>query len=408
MTGQAPLAGLRVLEVANWVAGPSAGVLMADLGADVVKVEPPSGDAARGMLRQPKPDDPALKAVDYPFQQDNRGKRSLVVAIDQPAGAELVARIAGSFDVFLTNLVPERQRRFGLDPDTLLARHPRLIHASVSGYGSSGPDAHLPGFDVTAFFSRGGLYALTAGEDGEPRRLGAAQGDHTTGMVLFGAVMAALYQRDRTGQGMAVETSLLRTATWTLATDLAAALVDHRPPPRPDRGKFLSPFLNSFRCGDGKWVQFSMPNSDANWAKFCRALDRPDLIDDERFAANRGRFRNQPELLAEVDPVLALRPRAEWGPRFDAEGLIWAPVNDLADVVVDPHLRATGAFATVAHPAVGSFETTNVPFQFHGADVGVRGPAPEIGEHTAAVLAELGIEGDELEALRRAGVVSGP
>ncbi|MGE0729068.1 MAG: CaiB/BaiF CoA transferase family protein [Acidimicrobiia bacterium] len=400
----APLAGLRVLEVANWVAGPSAGVLLADLGADVVKVEPPSGDAARRMLRQPKPDDPALKAVDYPFEQDNRGKRSLVVAIDKPEGAAFLARIAGRFDVFLTNLVPERQRRFGLDPATMLAAHPRLIHASVSGYGSDGPDAHLPGFDVTAFFSRGGVYALTAGEDGEPRRLGAAQGDHTTGMVLFSAIMTALYQRDRTGKGMAVETSLLRSALWTLATDLSAALVDHKPPPRPDRGKFLSPFLNSFRCGDGRWVQFSMPNSDTNWARFCRALDRPDLIDDPRFADNRGRYRNQLALLDEVDPVLDQRPRSEWGERFDAEGLIWAPVNDLADVVEDPHLRATGAFATVEHPAVGSFETTNVPFTFHGADVGVRGRAPEVGQHTTAVLDELGIDADEQAALRRAGV----
>ncbi len=402
---RAPLEGLKVLEVANWVAGPSAGVLLADLGADVVKVEPPSGDAARRMLRQPKLEDPARKAVDYPFEQDNRGKRSLVVAIDKPEGAELLARIAGSFDVFLTNLVPERQRRFGLDPDTMLERHPRLIHASVSGYGSAGPDAHLPGFDVTAFFSRGGVYALAAGEDGEPRRLGAAQGDHTTGMVLFGAIMTALYQRDRTGQGMAVETSLLRSALWTLATDLAATLVDNRPPPRTKRGRFLSPFLNGFRCGDDTWVQFSMPNSNANWAKFCRAIDRPDLIDDERFADNRGRYRNQPELLAEVDPVLAVRPRAEWGPRFDAEGLIWAPVNDLVDVANDPHLRATGAFATVEHPAVGSFETTNVPFEFHGADVRVRGRAPEVGEHTAAVLTELGVDAGELDSLRAAGIL---
>jgi crotonobetainyl-CoA:carnitine CoA-transferase CaiB-like acyl-CoA transferase len=403
----APLQGIRVLEVASWIAAPSVGALMADLGADVVKVEPPGGDAMRRMLRPPKvAEDSPLRGVDVPFQLDNRGKRSLAVALDRPEGAELIAEIVGHFDVLLTNLVPERQRRYHLDPETLLARHARLVHASVSGYGSAGPESWRPGFDVTAFFSWGGVAATTSSDpDGLPARFGAGHGDHTTGLALFGAILAALRLRDLTGKGSPVEVSLVRTGVWTQATDVQAALIDGRKPPRSGRGRYVSPMLNPFRCGDGRWVQFAMPNSDANWRRFCEAIDRPDLTGDERFAAARGRFRRQDELLAVLDPVFASRTRAEWAACFDRADLIWAPVNDIEDIVADPHLREVGTFGVIDHPVGGRIETVNPPFVIHDADVGVRGPAPEIGQHSDEVLLESGLSTAERDRLRAAGVV---
>jgi crotonobetainyl-CoA:carnitine CoA-transferase CaiB-like acyl-CoA transferase len=358
------------------------------------------------MMRPPKLEaGSGLAGVDFPFQLENRGKRSVAVALDNPEGASLVQELAGRFDVLLTNLVPERQARYGLDPAALAARHPRLVHASVIGYGSIGPDSWRPGFDVTAFFSWGGVAGTAAGaESGEPVRFPAAQGDHTTGLALLGAILAALRHRDLTGRGDAVEVSLARTGVWAIATDVQDALIDGRKPPRAGRGTYVSPLLNPFRCGDGKWVQLAMPNSDANWRRFCDAIERPDLVGDERFAAARGRFRNQPELLGILDPVLASRPRSDWAARFDKADLIWAPINDVTDVVADPQLRAVGTFAEVDHPQ-GRFETVNPPFVIHGADVAVRGPAPELGQHTDEVLGELGVDEHRIAALRTAGAL---
>ena len=231
---------ITVLEVANWIAAPSCGALMADMGADVIKVEPLGGDGMRGKLRQPVPAN-GMEDADVPFQMDNRGKRSLAVDLSNPEGAGLVAELAARADVVITNLLPGRLARYGLAPEQLRADHPALVYALVTGYGSTGPDADRSAFDLTAFFGRGGVMSLI-GEPGDPAHaFRPGQGDHPTGLALLSAVLAALRVRDRTGEGQVVETALLRTAAWTIACDVSAALVDRTQPNKRGRTQPLQP-----------------------------------------------------------------------------------------------------------------------------------------------------------------------
>ena len=228
-----PLDGITVVEISSWMAAPSAGAMLADMGADVIKVEPLSGDVVRGIMRRPKnrPD------LDASFEVDNRGKRSIAVALDRPEGAEIVRRLTDAADVFLCNLLPQRQSRFGLDAKTLLDRNPRLVHATLTGYGLAGPDATRPGFDVTTFFGRGAITDAMLEPGGVAPQPRPAQGDHTTALAMVAAVLAALRVADRSGEGQVVDVSLFATAAWTMASDLAPTLVDGhlgrqaRPPP---------------------------------------------------------------------------------------------------------------------------------------------------------------------------------
>ncbi|MEM9565857.1 MAG: CoA transferase, partial [Actinomycetota bacterium] len=215
-----PLDGIKVVELTSWMAAPSAGAILADLGADVIKVEPPRGDPMRGLSRQPKvPDgDPTIDAA---FNVDNRGKRSITVAVDQPAGVDVVMRLVADADVFLTNLLAHRQTRYGLDPESLRPANPRLVHATLTGYGLDGPEAARPGYDVTAFFGRGGVTRSITPPGGAPPRAPTAQGDHTTGLAMVASILAALRLAERTDELQVVDVSLLGTALWSMATDIA-------------------------------------------------------------------------------------------------------------------------------------------------------------------------------------------
>lgn len=410
MSGDArpgPLDDITVVEVANWVAAPSCAALMADMGARVVKIEPPGGDAMRGKLRGPKSVDGVVHA-DYPFQLDNRGKRSVTVDLTDPRGAHLVRDLVARADVFVTNLLPGRRERYGLGAEALLAANPRLVYALLTGYGSQGPDADLVGFDQTAFFARSGIMSLI-GEPGEPPpKFPTGQSDHPTGLALLSSILAALRVRDRTGIGQVVETALLRAAVWSIASDVATALVDHRQPTRRGRLGAVGPMNTTYRCADDVWVNLSAADQGA-WPRFCRALARPDLAEEPRYATLRARFDRRVELIAEFDRVFAAQPYDHWAPRLASIGIVWAKVASLPDVVDDEQARANGMFARVDHPAAGPFETVAAPFTMSGANTSVRGPAPEPGEHTLSVLAELGIPADRIDTLRAAGVLgAGP
>ena len=391
-----------MLEVTNFVAAPSAGAVLADFGADVVKVEPLRGDSWRGMTRPPKSSD-GTPNLDFGFQIDNRGKRSVAIALDLPEGAELVRRLVAGVEVFLCNLLPHRQQRYGLDWPTLRAVNPRLVHATFTGYGMTGPDVLRPGYDVTAFFGRGAvLDAMT--EPGAvtpmPR---PAQGDHTAGLALALGILAALRLAERTGEGQAVDASLLGTAVWTMATDLSAVLIDGREPTKRDRHHLISPLANRFLCGDGRWIVLTMPELHW-WARFCAAFGHPEWVADPRFDTMKNRFDNMPALIDLMDAEFAARPRDEWGRMFDEAGLIWGPASTLSELAADPQAEAAGLFPTIDHPA-GRFRTVAVPVHIDGADVGPRGPAPDIGQHTEDVLEAAGLTPGEVAALAAAGVI---
>ncbi|MEE4300831.1 MAG: CoA transferase [Pseudomonadales bacterium] len=404
----APLAGVSVIEIDNWMAAPSAGAILADLGAEVIKIEPLRGDPMRGMGRPPKIAEGPAKQYDYGFDVDNRGKRSVAVDLTQEAGQEIVRRLVTDADVFLCNLLRRRQERFGLDPDALLARNPRLVHATLTGYGTEGPEAWRPGYDVTAFFGRSGLYdAMREGEDGYVPMARPAQGDHTTGLALVAGILAALRQAERTGEGQAVETSLYETAVWTQATDFAVTAVDRAPVRRRRRHQMISATANRYPCGDGRWIVINMPEPSA-WPRFVEAIGMQQWLEDERFRDMKGRFDNMAEIVDGIDAALAAKARDEWGRIFDEAGIIWGPVLSLDEVASDPQAHAIGLFPEIEHETIGRYRTVAVPMRFSRGEVGPRGPAPGVGDHTRAVLIEHGFEASELDTLLDRGIVGAP
>lgn len=396
-----PLAGIRVLEIANWVAAPSCAAMMADMGADVIKVEPPRGDGMRGRLRQPRvPED--APAIDAPWHNDNRGKRSIAVDLDDPSGAALIRRIAASVDVVITNLLPQRQQRFGLTAEHLREDNPSLIFAVISGYGTRGPEAERIGFDTTAFFARGGVSGLLG--DTSPAKPRPGQGDHVAALALLSGILAALRVRDAAGTGRDVEVSLLHSGIWTIGCDMATALADRRQPSRRTRSESVNPATEPYRCADGRWIQLSGVMEE-HWEPFCTALGRPDLADDERFTTMRSRYEHNTELVELLDELFAGATRDEWGRRLEEAGLNWGYIAELPDVAEDPQARANDVFAPIEHPQSGPYEVLNAPFRVVGADVGVRGAAPEVGEQTDEVLVELGLDASEITALRESRTV---
>jgi crotonobetainyl-CoA:carnitine CoA-transferase CaiB-like acyl-CoA transferase len=399
----APLSGIRVVEVSNWLAAPSAAALMADLGADVIKVEPPGGDAFRQFDMRAFGYDHDF-ATNAAFELDNRGKQSIVVALDRPGGSELVKRLAEDADVFITNLVQHRRERYGLTVEDVQAVNDGLVYVSFSGYGTDGPDAGRAGFDYAAFWARSGIMGLMGEPPSSPPICRPGQGDQTTALNLLASTLAALRLRDQTGEGQVVDVTLLGTGIWTIGPDLSAVLQAHQHPPRHERSHPANPIWNPYQCSDGRWLLLVMPQPDRYWPPFCEMVERPEWVSDERYDTLAHRMEHSERLTAEIDAIFSSADLAAWAQRLDAAGLIWAPVAELPEVVDDPTVRALGSFVEVEHPEFGSFETLAAPFKIRGADLAPRGPAPALGEHTQAVLEELGLDADELAELAVAGV----
>ena len=400
----APLEDVTIIEIDNYMAAPSAAAILADMGARVIKVEPLTGDPMRGIGRPAKIEGD-LKGYDFGFDVDNRGKQSIAVALDTPEGAKLVAQLVTQAQVFVCNLLPHRQQRFGLDPDSLMAINPTLVHATLTGYGSDGPDALRPGYDVTAFFGRSGLYdAMRDGDDGEVPMARPAQGDHTTGLALLAGVLAALRQAERSGEGQVVETSLYESAIWTQASDFGVTAVDRAPVRRRARHQMLTPVANRYPCGDGKWVVLNTLGSNA-FELLCKAIDRPDWLEDERFVDGGSRYRNMEALVTMIDEVLLTKSRDEWGELFDAAKLVWGPVLTLDEVSNDPQAEAIDMFPEIEHPKLGRYRSVRAPMRFRDADVGPRGPAPELGQHTKEVLQQFGMSDEQIDSLLQQGVI---
>jgi len=385
-----PLAGVRVLDAAGMIAAPSACAMMADLGADVIKLEPPHGDLLRGLVTVPEGPDPW-------WELDNRGKRGIAVDLTSEQGRAAVHAIASSCDVFITNLTAERQTRYQLSAHDLRANHPELIHLTLTGYGNAGPDKDLLAFDHTAFFSRGGVLD-TMGEPGQTPPAGRpGQGDHTTSLSILSSVLLGLRERDLSGHGQEISVALMQSAMWTMSSDLSLALATGEVPKPIMRIETSSPLVGRFRCADERWIMFTMV-AEPYWQKFCEALGNPDWIHEPRFAERERRAENGPELMLLCDEIFATEDRQVWSDRFDAAGLVWAPIQSLEEVISDPQAEALGAFEEV--PNVDhSFRTVATPFDLQGSEVSIKGRAPQHGEHTTEIMIEAGYSMDEIEAL---------
>ncbi|MBV1905077.1 MAG: CoA transferase [Pseudomonadales bacterium] len=394
----APLEGINVVEIDNYMAAPSTGAILSDMGARVIKVEPISGDPMREVGRQAKIEG-KLKGYDFGFDVTNRGKQSIAVSLEDEQGIAVVHKLIEDAHIFMCNLLPHRQLRFGLDPETLKKVNPSIVHATLTGYGTNGPDAMRPGYDVTAFFGRSGLYdAMREGDTGVVPMARPAQGDHTVGLALLGAILASLRLVERTGEFQVVETSLYETAIWTQATDFGITAVDHAPVRRRARNEQLTVTGNRYPCSDGKWIVLNQMGADG-FSKLCKALSTLEWLEDERFVDGSSRYRHIDMLVKRIDAVMATKTRDEWGKIFDEAGLIWGPVLALDEVPLDPQAQAIGMFPELVHPELGTYNTVRIPMRFHTADVKPSRTAPTLGEHTKEILTKIGINDSEIRRL---------
>jgi crotonobetainyl-CoA:carnitine CoA-transferase CaiB-like acyl-CoA transferase len=396
-----PLEGIRVIEVANYVAGPAVGALMRDLGADVIKVEPPGGEVSRATTSAATMVDGRAGFNNY-FTLENRGKRSVTVALDRPGGPELVHRLLAKADVLLTNLILPRLEKYGLTPEEVHARNPHIVYVSVTGYGIRGPEAWRPGFDFAAFWARSGIMGVSGHPDAPPVISRVAQGDHTTGINGLAATLAALRLRDLTGKGQVVEVSLQQTGAYTISTDLSRVLVDGRQPARFNREEPANPLFNTYETRDGSWLMIVHMTPDRYWPKLCAALGAPEWAENPAHATMKGRRDDGPALYRAIQDRILEHDYEHWRTALDANGLIWAPMVELPAVVNDAQLRTMGAFQEVPGE---EYETVGTPFVIRDADVRVRGRSPEAGEHTLAVLEELGLDAEQIAELAVAGVI---
>lgn len=397
-----PLTGFRVVELGVWVAGPSAAGILADWGAEVVKIEPPTGDPFRGMyLTAAGAEVPA----NAPFELDNRGKRSVALDLGTEDGRRIAHELIAKADVFVTNVRPAALARLQLDWERLSALNPRLVYARVTGYGEHGPDAERPSYDVGAFWSRAGIAAALTAPGAEPPFQRGAMGDHTAGMTLAAGVSAALLARERSGRGQLVTTSLFRVGIFVLGWDTNAALrlgINATP---MTRRSTPNPVISPYRAGDGRWFWLLGLQGQRHWPDLVRAVERPEWLTDPRFDTMRARREHVEELIDLLDAIFTTRSLAEWIPIFDAAGLWWAPVQSANEVVDDPQAAAAGAWVDVPVAEGGTARMVATPVDFSETTWAPGGAAPECGQHTEDVLLELGYDWERIGELKERGAI---
>lgn len=397
------LEGLKVIEYATYVAAPGAGGIMADWGADVIKVEPPGGDPIRMFFASVGIEGVAVNPV---FELDNRGKRGVVLDTAQDAGREALLKLIDGADVFLTNVRPGGLTRAGLDFETLRQRNPRLVYATLTGYGLDGPDADRPGMDSAAFWARSGLAALFRPKGGEPVQLRTALGDHVASVAIVSGVLAALFERQQTGKGRLVEAALLRVAHYVGGSDFAIQHTYGRTASNRPRRDVPNPLINYFKTKDEHWISLLTRQGEKDWPPLCRALKLDNLIEDERFSRAKARRANGADLVDVLDEAFAAFKLAELAGRLDAEEMIWSPVQTAAEAIVDPQAIAAGAVVQTPQHEGPPINAPGAPIRFPGADDGPKGPAPKLGEHTRAVLTQFGYSEDEIDALYASGAAA--
>ncbi len=396
-----PLEGIKVVELGLWVAGPSAAAMLGDWGAQVIKLEPPTGDPFRGLFASLLGTPVALNP---PFELDNRGKRSVVLDLEKEEAREIALRLIGDADVFVTNMRPRVLTDFGLTYPGLHERFPRLVYAQVTGYGPESESRDTAAYDIGAFWSQAGVGASLTPPGGDITQQRGGMGDHMTGQMTAGAICAALYNREKTGQGQRVSVPLVRVGCYMVSWDLMLALRLGVPILTYDRHHAVNPIIDCYKSGDGRWFWLLLLQADRHWGDLCRAVGREDLMEDERFRNIEVRRINAPSLVDELDAVFATKPMTEWTEAFAENDVWWAPVNSINQVVNDPMVRAAGAFVDVPGPE-GSVEMVATPADFSGTPWQAQGLPPELGQHTEEVLLEMGYDWEGIVALKERGAI---
>ncbi|MEM7079759.1 MAG: CoA transferase [Pseudomonadota bacterium] len=392
------LSGMRVLDVSTWIAAPSCAAMLADRGADVIKVEPPQvGDAYRGYYQLP----PGPNAeINYTWALDNRNKRSICLNLKSAAGMAVLHKLIADCDIYITNQPLPFRREQHLLYEDLKALNPSLIYASITAYGEEGPERDREGFDLVGYWSRSGLMHQMRHQGTEPFQAMAGMGDHPTAVALYGSIMTALLQRERTGEGAKVHTSLLANGLWSSSCFAQAAWADADFSQIPGQRLTTALYLTS----DQRWIQFSMVRSEELFDRMVLAMDRAEWLADPRFDTLEKRLEHHVELTAMIRVVMAGKTAAEWMAIFVAADVPAALVAEFEDLPSDPQVLAND----MAMPAVDDIGMTHVvrdPVNVDGLGRVGATKAPEMGEHSAQILAELGYSADEIADMAGQGII---
>ena len=401
MTTENIFSGLKVVDLASFIAGPSAAVILSDFGAEVIKVEPPSGDMWRignKIPPQPQANDP------YQWHLANRNKRGIALDLKSPDAQQVLEKLVKWADVLIVNTPHRARKKLKLEYEDVAQWNPRLIYADVTGFGEKGPDAELPGFDITSYWARSGLLSMTRDAGAPPTWPVAASGDNATAVGLYSAIVTALYRRERTGKGSYVTTSLLAEGIWSASVSIQAALSGAKFYGLHDRKHPANAALNVYQAADGTWfVLLVTPDKVQAVAK---AIGRADLLTDPRFSpANL--VANMPQLTAILDEVFRAQPMAHWYEVFNGVHVTFGAVRDPQEVINDPQLRANDIVVPLEGAGGELTSTISSPIQVHGVNKVTAKRAPQLGEHNEEILKELGFDPKQIDSFLASGVVSG-
>jgi crotonobetainyl-CoA:carnitine CoA-transferase CaiB-like acyl-CoA transferase len=399
------LEGIKVVEIGAAVAVPIAGMLMGSWGADVVHVEAPGeGDMQRyassrlGAWTQ-------RSEINYLWEHVDRNKKSICVNLASPEGQEIIQKLCAQADVFLNNLRPYEMGKFSLSYEAISARNPRIIYANLTGYGLKGPEKNSGGYDSVAFWARSGVMEMMHDSEAAPNISRAGYGDSITSLSLLAGIMTALFARERTGIGQQVEVSLYNTATWVLGFDITGCLVTGKDAPRPHRKSMANPIRNHYPTKDNRWIMLGMTNAQTYWPEFCRAIGRPELEKDPKYVDFNARQKNCTELIGIIEEIFRGKTYAEWVEHLRAFKIVWSPVVTPLEVTRDEQAAANGFFGDMDIAGHGTIKVLNNPIKLSQTPAAIVCRAPELGEHTAELLAGLGYAPDQIASMKEKKIV---
>lgn len=403
----APLDGIKVLDVTSALQGPYATTLLADLGADVIKIEDvPGGDMMRGVVMGKTEGILPPCSYNYHFELCNRGKKSIALDLRKQESREVVYRLARESDVFVASFRESALKRWGLDYESIKKAKPDIIYALATGYGLKGPDKDSRAFD-TAAQARSGNLSLVGDADSPPPPWGFPWlADAAGAMMLSTAIVTALFVRQRTGKGQRVSTSLLGAQIFLGAPQSVAYLASGIEPRRQSRARAFNPLRNAYKTKDNKWLYLNMTVGDRFWKGLCTALEMPELIDDQRFNSNDARSRNTEQLVRLMDAAIARRTVDEWMTIFPRYDLVAGALRTFAEMAADPQVLANDYIIEVQHPTLGKLKQPGCCIYFSETPAVTRGGAPEYGQNTEEVLLKLGYDWKDLERFKSAGVIA--
>ena len=402
MATDSVFAGLKVLDTASFIAGPAAATMLSDFGAEVIKIEPPGrGDTQR--ILGSVPPNPHADA-NYSWHMANRNKRGMAIDLKSAGGTEILRRLVEWADVAIANAPHPMRETLHLGYDEVSRWNPRVIYADITGFGDAGPDAALPGFDLTAYWSRSGLLAATRDAGAPPTLPIAGSGDYATAVGLYSAIVTGLYHRERTGNGTSVGTSLLAEGVWSAATLVAGALAGGKFYGLHDRTAPTNPLWDPYQSSDGRW--FMLVAKPTQWPSLTKIVGHPELLDDPRFADPQSMAENSATLTALLEGVFRSQPLAHWKDLLDRERITYGVIQTPEEAADDPQLRANDIVVPL-HGDDKMKEIISSPINVRGLPKARATRAPELGEHNDEILRELGFSGDEIERLRAAGAIPG-